>query len=69
MKSFYDPTPEQLTRLLESWCCSYSGGKDSSALVTWIEWLRRADWITVEKPRLVRSDTGVEEQHLVGLAE
>jgi 3'-phosphoadenosine 5'-phosphosulfate sulfotransferase (PAPS reductase)/FAD synthetase len=36
--------------------------------VTWIEWLRRAGWITAPAPKLVRSDTGVEEQNLVGVA-
>lgn len=69
MKLFYEPTQEHLARLDGPWCCSYSGGKDSTSLVTWIEWLRREGWITVDRPQLVRSDTGVEEQHLVGLAE
>ena len=69
MRTFYEPTLEHLAALdSPSWCCSYSGGKDSSSLVTWIEWLRRAGWITVESPKLVRSDTGVEEQHLTVLA-
>lgn len=69
MKSFYEPTQEHLTKLSVPWCCSFSGGKDSTALVTWIEWLRRAGWITVERPMLVRSDTGVEEPPLVAIAE
>ncbi len=57
---FYDPTPEHLTKLGQPWCCSYSGGKDSTSLVTWIEWLRRSGWLTADRPRLVQSDTGVE---------
>lgn len=61
MKSFYEPTAEHLEKLSGPWCASYSGGKDSTSLVTWIEWLRRVGWITVERPRLVRSDTGIEE--------
>lgn len=69
MKSFYEPTQEQLTKLSVPWCASYSGGKDSTSLVTWLEWLRRAGWISIDQPRLVRSDTGVEEAGLVGLAE
>lgn len=69
MRDFYEPTQEHLTKLAQPWCCSFSGGKDSTSLVTWIEWLRRAGWITVERPQLVRSDTGVEEGNLVGVAE
>ncbi len=69
-RSFYDPTPEQIGHLsTEPWCCSYSGGKDSTALVTWIEWLRRSSRIAVSVPLLVRSDTGVEEPPLMALAE
>lgn len=67
--NFYDPTQEHLTRLSEPWCASYSGGKDSTSLVTWVEWLRRAGWLTVERPQLVRSDTGVEDPNLVAVAE
>lgn len=66
MKAFYEPTAEHLAKLNDPWCASYSGGKDSTSLVTWIEWLRREGWITVERPQLVQSDTGVEE---VGLME
>ncbi len=69
MDAFYQPNQEHLTRLDSDWCCSYSGGKDSTALVTWIEWLRRSGWITVPTPKLVRSDTGVEEPPLLALAE
>lgn len=68
MKSFYDPTPEHLDKLSDPWCCSYSGGKDSTSLVTWIEWLRRAGWITVERPQLVQSDTGVEDVKLQAIS-
>lgn len=42
------------------WICSYSGGKDSTTLVTWIEYLRRIGMVKCETPRLVMSDTGVE---------
>lgn len=68
MKSFYEPTAEHLTKLSGPWCASYSGGKDSTALVTWIEWMRRAGWITVERPQLVQSDTGVEDAILQGVS-
>lgn len=69
MNSFYHPTQEHLAKLSGPWCCSYSGGKDSTSLVTWIEWLRRSGWITVDRPQLVRSDTGVEDPVLVATAE
>lgn len=69
MKLFYEPTVEHLDRLGDNWCCSFSGGKDSTALVTWVEWLRRSGWITVDSPKLVRSDTGVEEPPLTALAD
>lgn len=68
MKSFYEPTQEHLTRLIEQWTCSYSGGKDSTCLVTWIEWLRRCGWIDEKNPKLVQSDTGVEESCLVEIS-
>lgn len=68
MRVFYAPTAEHLSRLSGDWCCSYSGGKDSTALVTWVEWLRRSGWIDAPRPRLVRSDTGVEDGALVGVA-
>ena len=60
MASFYEPNQEQLAWLGTQWICSYSGGKDSTSLVTWLEWLRRFGWITQPKPRLVLSDTQVE---------
>ena len=60
MRRFYEPIAEQLSRLDVPWICSYSGGKDSTSLVTWMEYMRRMGWITAPKPRLVMSDTGVE---------
>lgn len=66
---FYDPTKEHLTRLDGRWCCSYSGGKDSTSLVTWIEYLRRSGWLTVCKPQLVQSDTKVEHLILNGISQ
>ena len=68
MRAFYEPTAEHLERLSGPWCASYSGGKDSTSLVTWIEWLRRAGWITVERPQLVQSDTGVEDPKLQSIS-
>lgn len=68
MDTFFQPTKEHLTKLSQPWCCSYSGGKDSTSLVTWIEWLRRSGWLTVERPRLVQSDTTVEYQILTDLS-
>lgn len=60
--AFWNPAAEHLDRLgCGDWCCSYSGGKDSTCVVTWVEWLRRAGWITVDRPRLIMSDTGVED--------
>jgi DNA sulfur modification protein DndC len=61
MKLFYEPTQDQLTKLESGlWIASYSGGKDSTSLVTWLEYLRRSGWISCETPRLVMSDTGIE---------
>lgn len=55
------PSKETLSVLnSRTWICSYSGGKDSTAVVTWIEWLRRIGMVKVETPRLVMSDTEVE---------
>ena len=51
------------------WIAGFSGGKDSTAMVTWIEWLRRSGQLKVEKPILVRSDTTVEFPFLVEIAE
>ena len=60
MKRFYEPSLDTLDVLSRPFLCSYSGGKDSTSLVTWIEWLRRADLIDAPSPALVMSDTGVE---------
>ena len=61
LASFYTPSEECLQVLnSRTWVCSYSGGKDSTAMVTWIEWLRRTGQVKVATPRLVLSDTGVE---------
>lgn len=68
-RSFYDPNAEQLTRLDVPFICAYSGGKDSTSLVTWIEWLRRAGWISCPRPRLVISDTEVEYPFLRRVAK
>ncbi len=51
------------------WMCSYSGGKDSTALVTWIEWLRRVGMVKCDTPALVMSDTTVEFPFLRGIAD
>lgn len=62
-------TREQLDKLsIGDWCASYSGGKDSTALVVWIEWLRRSGQIFVERPMLVQSDTTVEDDHLQAIS-
>jgi 3'-phosphoadenosine 5'-phosphosulfate sulfotransferase (PAPS reductase)/FAD synthetase len=49
------PVSKETVEVLNNrqWICSYSGGKDSTSLVTWIEWLRRTEMIRVEHPRLV----------------
>lgn len=60
MPMFYEPTSEMLAKLNQPWCASYSGGKDSTSLVTWIEWLRRSGQIAVKRPQLVQVDTTVE---------
>jgi DNA sulfur modification protein DndC len=66
----YCPTTETLAVLNDrTWLCSYSGGKDSTALVTWIEWLRRVGMVRCQTPRLVMSDTGVEYPFLRGIAD
>jgi hypothetical protein len=47
----YVPSKETVSVLNDrEWICSYSGGKDSTSLVTFIEWLRRIG--------LVRCETG-----------
>ena len=60
MKLFYEPTAEHIAKLSGTWTASYSGGKDSTSLVTWIEWLRRTKQIDCPQPKLVQSDTEVE---------
>lgn len=57
----FSPSVETLDVLNNrQWICSYSGGKDSTALVSWIEWLRRCGLVACERPALVLSDTAVE---------
>ncbi|TXH09872.1 MAG: hypothetical protein E6R04_06945 [Spirochaetes bacterium] len=66
---FFAPNPEQIDRLSTSnWCVSYSGGKDSTSVVVWIEWLRRAGRLSVAKPMLVQSNTTVEDAHLQAIS-
>lgn len=66
---FYTPSAETLSVLNHrQWICSYSGGKDSTSLVTWIEWLRRSGQMTYAEPRLAMSDTGVEFPFLQEIA-
>ncbi len=60
MTLFYSPTSEQIERLSGPWCASYSGGKDSTSVVTLAEWLRRTKQIPAGRPQLVQSDTMVE---------
>ena len=67
-RNFYDPTPEHIAKLNGAWCGSYSGGKDSTTLVTWIEWLRRTGQIKVDNPQLVQSNTRVEDPALNALS-
>lgn len=63
------PTKDVLSVLNgRQWICSYSGGKDSTTLVTWIEWLRRAGFVKCDTPALVMSDTTVEYPFLGGIA-
>ena len=64
MKAFYDITSEQRVVLCGAWNCAYSGGKDSTSLVTWIEWLRRTERIIAPHPQLVQTDTAVEDPKL-----
>ncbi len=64
MMLFYEPSAELLAKLSGPWSASYSGGKDSSSLVTLVEWLRRTGQIDVSHPQLIQSDTLVEDLHL-----
>jgi DNA sulfur modification protein DndC len=68
-QSRYQPTVECLKRLNQPWIASYSGGKDSTSLVTWLEWLRRSGQVKIKQPRLVLSDTGVEYPFLQEIAQ
>lgn len=64
------PSKETLAVLNgREWICSYSGGKDSTSLVTWIEWLRRVGIVRCGTPRLVMSDTTVEYPFLRSIAD
>lgn len=66
----FAPSKDTLAVLNErEWICSFSGGKDSSSLVTWIEWLRRVGLVQKSTPRLVMSDTTVEFPFLRGIAD
>lgn len=68
-KAFWEPSAEVLSVLNgRQWVCSYSGGKDSTSLVTWIEWLRRCGVVKVDRPSLVQSDTGVEYPFLAEMS-
>jgi len=63
------PSKETLSTLNDrQWIASFSGGKDSTALVTWVEWLRRIGMVKCDTPRLVMSDTGVEYPFLGSVA-
>jgi len=68
MSDIYSPDDLQLAKLSGDWCASFSGGKDSTALVTWVEYLRRSGQLSVARPQLVQSDTMVEEPHLQAIA-
>ncbi len=63
-RNFYDVTPECLAKLNGEWCVSWSGGKDSTAVVTLIEYLRRTGQCDVARPQLVQCDTSIEDHHL-----
>lgn len=64
------PSKDVLSTLNErTWICSYSGGKDSTSLVTYIEWLRRIGLVKVKTPRLTMSDTTVEYPFLRPIAD
>jgi len=70
MNPFYLPSKLTLRVLNEkSWMASYSGGKDSTSLVTWIEWLRRTGMVRVAQPRAIQSDTEAEYPFLTEVVE
>lgn len=62
-----DSTKEILEQ--NEWCAGFSGGKDSTSMVTVIEYWRRAGLLDVKNPKLVISDTGVEFPFLIEIAE
>jgi len=67
---FYLPDRHTLNVLNNKpWIASYSGGKDSTSLVTWIEWLRRTGLIKAPQPRLIQSDTEAEYPFLTEVVE
>jgi DNA sulfur modification protein DndC len=70
MPTRFAPSKETLAVLNgRQWICSFSGGKDSTTLVTWIEYLRRVGLVKCPIPRLVMSDTTVEFPFLRGIAD
>lgn len=70
MNPFFVPTKLTLRVLNEKeWMASYSGGKDSTSLVTWIEWLRRSGMVKVARPRAIQSDTEAEFPFLTEVVE
>lgn len=70
MSPFYLPTKLTLRVLNEKpWMASYSGGKDSTSLVTWVEWLRRTGMVNAPRPRLIQSDTEAEFPFLTEVVE
>lgn len=70
MSPFYLPSKYTLEVLnTNKFVACYSGGKDSTSLVTWVEWLRRVGLLKVEKPKLVLSDTGSEYPFLVNVTD
>jgi 3'-phosphoadenosine 5'-phosphosulfate sulfotransferase (PAPS reductase)/FAD synthetase len=65
----FAPSKETLEVLNgQNWIANYSGGKDSTTVVTWIEYLRRIGMVKVVMPRLVMSDTGIEYPFLGDIA-
>jgi 3'-phosphoadenosine 5'-phosphosulfate sulfotransferase (PAPS reductase)/FAD synthetase len=70
MSPFYLPSKYTLSVLNEKrWTACYSGGKDSTSLVVWLEWLRRTGMLKVDNPRLVLADTDTEYPFLVAISD
>lgn len=70
MVPFYMPSKYTLGVLNDNkWVACFSGGKDSTSMVTWLEWLRRVGLLNVKNPRLVLSDTGTEYPFLVAVTD